>query len=187
MAVSKRTRFEVLRRDNYTCRYCRNTDAPLTVDHVTPVALGGSDDPSNLVAACKDCNAGKSSSSPEATLVSNVEDDAIRWASAIEKAAEIRRGEADSLAHVSQWFKALWLSAAGQFADLPGDWAESVITFVKLGLTTDDLERAVRRAANRPGVAKWQAFRYFAGICWSEVREMQEMARALLAAEDADA
>ena len=40
MAVSKRTRFEVLRRDNFTCRYCRSTDNELTVDHVTPVALG---------------------------------------------------------------------------------------------------------------------------------------------------
>jgi len=26
MAVSKRTRFEVLRRDNHTCRYCRSTE-----------------------------------------------------------------------------------------------------------------------------------------------------------------
>lgn len=33
MAVTKRTRFEVLRRDNYTCRYCRSTDGALTVDH----------------------------------------------------------------------------------------------------------------------------------------------------------
>lgn len=52
MAVTKRTRFEVLRRDNYTCRYCRSTDGALTVDHVTPRSLGGSDDPSNLVACC---------------------------------------------------------------------------------------------------------------------------------------
>lgn len=34
MAVSKRTRFEVFRRDDYTCRYCRATDNPLTIDHV---------------------------------------------------------------------------------------------------------------------------------------------------------
>lgn len=39
MAVTKRTRFEVLRRDNYTCRYCHATDNPLTVDHVVPRAL----------------------------------------------------------------------------------------------------------------------------------------------------
>ena len=56
MAVSKRTRFEVLRRDNHTCRYCGQSapDVKLTVDHVLPVALGGHDDPTNLVAACKD-------------------------------------------------------------------------------------------------------------------------------------
>ena len=56
MAVSKRTRFEVLKRDNYTCRYCRSEENPLTVDHVVPTALGGSDAPDNLVAACKDCH-----------------------------------------------------------------------------------------------------------------------------------
>lgn len=63
MTVSKRLRFEILRRDNHACRYCGGVapDATITVDHVVPVALGGSDDPSNLVAACKDCNAGKSS------------------------------------------------------------------------------------------------------------------------------
>ena len=55
MAVSKRTRFEVLRRDDYTCRYCRSTENPLTIDHVVPEALGGGNDPSNLVAACRDC------------------------------------------------------------------------------------------------------------------------------------
>ena len=39
MAVSKRTRYEVLRRDNHACRYCGASapDAKLTVDHVLPV------------------------------------------------------------------------------------------------------------------------------------------------------
>ena len=73
MAVTKRTRFEVLRRDNYTCRYCRSTENELTIDHVVPVALGGTDDPDNLVACCRDCNAGKSSTSPGAELVANIE------------------------------------------------------------------------------------------------------------------
>ncbi|MFD9276847.1 HNH endonuclease [Streptomyces mirabilis] len=64
MAVSKRLRYEILRRDRYTCRYCGASapDAPMRVDHVTPVALGGTDHPSNLVAACEPCNSGKSSS-----------------------------------------------------------------------------------------------------------------------------
>ncbi|MCX4232088.1 HNH endonuclease [Streptomyces ortus] len=63
MAVSKRLRYEILRRDRYTCRYCGASapEAPLRVDHVTPVALGGTDHPSNLVAACEPCNSGKTS------------------------------------------------------------------------------------------------------------------------------
>lgn len=56
-----RARFDVLVRDNYTCRYC-GRQAPnvvLHVDHVIPVAKGGTDDPDNLVTACYDCNEGK--------------------------------------------------------------------------------------------------------------------------------
>lgn len=41
MAVSKRLRFEILRRDNFQCRYCgaKAPDATLAVDHVTPKEL----------------------------------------------------------------------------------------------------------------------------------------------------
>ena len=90
MAVSKRTRYEVLRRDNHTCRYCHATDQPLTVDHVTPTALGGTDSPDNLVAACRDCNAGKSSTQPDQRLVADVSVDMVRWAKAMRQAVQIR-------------------------------------------------------------------------------------------------
>ena len=60
--ISKALRFEILTRDGYRCRYC-GAGAPtvqLQIDHVLPRSLGGRDDASNLVAACFDCNAGKS-------------------------------------------------------------------------------------------------------------------------------
>lgn len=60
MAVSRTLRFTVLARDGFECVYCHATDKPLEVDHVRPKALGGADAPENLVAACEDCNAGKS-------------------------------------------------------------------------------------------------------------------------------
>ena len=52
-ALSKRVRFEVLKRDGFRCRYCgaNASSTVLHVDHVIAVADGGTDDPSNLVAA----------------------------------------------------------------------------------------------------------------------------------------
>ncbi|MFE3429874.1 HNH endonuclease [Streptomyces sp. NPDC059171] len=93
MAVSKRLRYEILRRDNHACRYCGAT-APtvkLNVDHVIPVSLGGSDAPTNLVAACADCNGGKTSSLPNATPVDGVQQDTFHQAAELRKAAEQKR------------------------------------------------------------------------------------------------
>jgi 5-methylcytosine-specific restriction endonuclease McrA len=50
------TKREILRRDNYTCQYCGQHSARLTVDHVTPRRLGGNQWWDNLVAACSSCN-----------------------------------------------------------------------------------------------------------------------------------
>lgn len=62
MALSVRTRFEVFKRDGFTCRYCGRTTPTviLQVDHVVPVSAGGSDDEMNLVTSCWECNSGKS-------------------------------------------------------------------------------------------------------------------------------
>jgi hypothetical protein len=59
--LSKKTRFEVFKRDKFTCQYC-GAAAPavvLHVDHVQPVAGGGGNDILNLLTACQDCNGGK--------------------------------------------------------------------------------------------------------------------------------
>lgn len=112
MAISKRLRYEVLRRDNHTCRYCgaRAPDVGLTIDHVVPVALGGSDAPSNLVTACVDCNAGKTSSSPDAPLVEDVEQDALRWARAMERAAQLQARREAAFADYVSAVDAAWCS-----------------------------------------------------------------------------
>lgn len=48
----------VLKRDGYRCAYCGNEAE--TVDHITPVNLGGGNELSNLLAACNRCNGIKS-------------------------------------------------------------------------------------------------------------------------------
>lgn len=60
--LSKRLRFEVLKRDSFKCQYC-GASAPnvlLHVDHIKPVSAGGADDLTNLITACTACNLGKS-------------------------------------------------------------------------------------------------------------------------------
>jgi 5-methylcytosine-specific restriction endonuclease McrA len=50
------TKREVLRRDDFTCQYCGQRSTFLTVDHVIPRHLGGSESWDNLVTACPLCN-----------------------------------------------------------------------------------------------------------------------------------
>ena len=59
--ISKKVRFEVFKRDKFTCQYCgrQAPDVVLEVDHIQPVAKGGTNDFLNLITSCFDCNRGK--------------------------------------------------------------------------------------------------------------------------------
>jgi 5-methylcytosine-specific restriction endonuclease McrA len=54
-AWQKRIRPFILRRDHGICHICKRPGAD-QVDHLTPVSMGGTDDPSNLAAAHARCN-----------------------------------------------------------------------------------------------------------------------------------
>ena len=61
-ALSKMVRFEVFKRDGFTCQYCgaHPPSVILHVDHIHPVAAGGGNDMDNLITSCQACNLGKS-------------------------------------------------------------------------------------------------------------------------------
>lgn len=60
-SIGNKLRFEVFKRDKFTCQYCGKSapDVLLQVDHVEPVADGGSNDMLNLITSCFECNSGK--------------------------------------------------------------------------------------------------------------------------------
>lgn len=211
MAVSRRLRFEILRRDNHTCRYCGRSapEVPLRVDHVVPVALGGSDDPSNLVTACEPCNSGKSSVPVDSPLVDDVAADAARWAAAI---ATVAAQADEQLREVCAWFKPIWYGTAEHYgrtrrlslapgvelhpaddvdylgrvlvthAPRPKDWIEKVSRFLTLGLPKSVIEGHVERTMSRE-LAADSLWPYFCGCCWNSIRDLQEQAAQLLQRE----
>jgi hypothetical protein len=61
MAISKKIRFEVFKRDGFQCRYCgkQPPEVILEIDHIIPRIKNGGDENENLITACFDCNRGK--------------------------------------------------------------------------------------------------------------------------------
>lgn len=189
MAVSKRLRYEILRRDSHTCRYCGASapDAPLRVDHVTPVALGGTDEPSSLVTSCEPCNSGKSSVPPDAALVAGVSTDAMRWSVAWKRAAdELRLGSAERAANTAEVIDAFTRSIKGRYGAAPAvpqDAEASVVRWLELGLPKEKITELIAYAVGRTAVAPDNKWRYFSGCCWNALKEIEQRTHEILEAD----
>lgn len=172
--LSARARFEILKRDLFTCQYCgaHPPSAILHVDHIVPVAGGGSNDSSNLVTACSICNGGKGARS----LTTVPKSLADRAAEIKEREAQLRgyykiieasRGRAEDEAwRVARPF----MDQFSRDGSLSRDWFSSIKNFVaKLGVydCMDAMELAIAKQPNSQN----HCFRYFCGICWNKVRE----------------
>lgn len=173
MAVSKRTRFEVLRRDKFRCQYCglkaTETGDGLTVDHVMPISLGGSDKPDNLVAACRDCNSGKSSIGPDSPIVQGVADRAAAYALGMLDRMTTIRGEIQTEDYFIDWFESQWNSwtRGGKTFPLPADYRQSVTRWYRMGVPNELFQRAIEAAANKPFLkGSYGEFSYMAGVIW---------------------
>jgi hypothetical protein len=114
-ALSKKVRFEVFKRDSFKCQYCGHSapDVVLEVDHIHPVAGGGTNDITNLVTACDSCNGGKS-----ATPLSD--DAAVKKSKAQLDQLQARREQIEMMAEWQRGLVDLGELALRAFADL---WA----------------------------------------------------------------
>lgn len=182
MAVSKRLRFEILRRDQYTCRYCgaKAPDVPLRVDHVIPESLGGTDESDNLVTACEPCNTGKTSIAPDSPIVADVAADALRWARAMalasaERVIEHARMQKLYTAFDDEWTN--WTNGYGDTCPRPARWKDTIDQLLRAGLTMDDLIELIDVAMSSRADDTW---RYWCGCCWKRLRKLQERAAELV-------
>lgn len=188
MAVSKRLRFEIFRRDNHTCQSCGASapDVKLEPDHVVPVALGGSDRPENLRTLCEDCNAGKSATPPDAATVQQVSADAMRWSRAMQAAAsgmiaDQRVREANRELFKKSWHRWRWGSAeAPTYAPLPAAWEKSIDQILAAGLPVELLKDCIDTAFAYEKVKPENKFKYACGVAWRKIDKLHEAAREAL-------
>ena len=169
--LSKRTRFEVFKRDGFVCQYC-GAHPPavlLEVDHIIALANGGTDDEDNLVTSCEPCNRGKAAV-PLTVVPQSLADKAAEVA---EREEQIRgynqvlqdrrdRIEEDVWRVVEHW--------TGE-AETTRDKFRSLTLFVdKLGVH-EVLEAVdIVKSKHIYGSREWK---YFCGICWKKIRDAE--------------
>lgn len=187
-ALSKRIRFEVFKRDSFTCQYCgrKAPEVVLQVDHIEPRAEGGEDSILNLVTSCADCNSGKGAT----TL-----DDSAALARQHRQLAELQERR-EQLEMMVGWQRSLMdmdatarSEAERMWKDLTG-WSLSDhgsqdirVLVRKYGL--DEAMTAMRIAADQylkrddggvTEVSVEYAFRKLGGICYNRRRAKEDPA-----------
>ncbi len=174
MAISKTLRFQILRRDNNTCRTCGRSapEVKLHVDHVVPEALGGRTEASNLQTLCSDCNSGKSATPPDAAMVDQVSADALRWADAQQVVVARMLSEMKSRTRIYNKVDKLWK----EYGDVrrPADWRRSIDQFLDAGLPPEMILRAAETALGKQTIRAGDCFKYMCGIAWSRISEIRE-------------
>jgi len=115
--IQKSVRFEVFKRDCFTCQYCggKAPDVVLEVDHIIPVSKGGTNGILNLVSACRSCNSGKSDKRLSDTSA----------AKQAQRQAEDLEERRQQLEMIANWHLSLLDVDAAAVANLERLWADA--------------------------------------------------------------
>lgn len=182
MSVSTRTRFEVFKRDGFTCQYCRRTPdedgVKLHVDHVIPRKEGGGDEIENLVTACQDCNFGKAAKmlgdrAPVANIDDQLEAMRVKRSKLEEYEAEKRREkelrENDYRTVWNYWFQT-WNVDSLENWHVP--WENVLRGYIK-SIGVEEIKDAMDITAAKFPTIKTDAVRYFNGVCKRKVADAE--------------
>ena len=178
-SLSKKIRFEVFKRDHFTCQYCGRMapDVVLEVDHIKPVSKGGTNDIVNLITSCKDCNSGKS----------NIElsDDSVikKQQAQLQEVAERK----DQLEMMLKWREELnqldedYIDAVDDIFTSRTDWAMSIsgrnkikklIKEFSLNEVMDATEIALDYYYKGDSESWNEAFNKISGICYTKRKQL---------------
>lgn len=169
--ISKRRRFKLFARDDFTCQYCgrRSPEVVLELDHVVAVCAGGSSEDENLVTSCFDCNRGKAggtlqSSAPNTAERAALLKERMEQVSAYERLLKKqRRREEAAINGVVEIYERSF-----EGWTLLDRARLSIRNFVRK-LPSQEVSYAMEVACAR--VDKDRAFKYFCGVCWRMIKD----------------
>lgn len=177
--LSKKTRFDVFKRDGFKCQYCGRTPPQiiLQVDHIIAVASGGGDDDTNLLTSCEDCNSGKGardlSQAPESVQeVMRKKREKVEQANAFNEFLVDMRQEEDNWTGLlgRYWFNLIY-TEQDKYIFGPSR-ARSIRVFLK-NLLPIEIEDAIGLAHSKfPATPEndERTWKYFCGICWKTIK-----------------
>lgn len=180
-----RVRYEILRRDNHTCRYCgaKAPDVQLTIDHVMPLALGGASTPDNGVTACMDCNTGKSSTPADAPLVEDVREHDLAFRKSVRdnllRITEDETADDDVIDAWAEKFVDYWCTNLSIMGKFPANMLENFERWHSLGVPDDLILYAMKQARVASHGNAWsidRKWRYTCGIIWNRIKQAAEEA-----------
>lgn len=175
MSISKKIRFEVFKRDGFTCAYCGKTPPGVTleVDHIEPKSKGGPDDINNLITACFDCNRGKSAIPLDKIpnqLIDNKEilvEKELQLKEYRKLVAKINRRiskDVDEIAEIyEEWFEGWTLTEKCK--------RNTIKRFLSL-LPKSEIKDALDLACSKLSDRRSDAISYFCGICWNKIKKV---------------
>lgn len=185
---TKRARYEIMRRDNFTCRYCgaKAPDVKLEIDHVMPVALGGDTTPGNAVTACADCNSGKSATPAGAPIVEDVREHDLKFRKAVrDNLLRFIEEEALDEEKVDAWaakFVDYWCDNLTVMDKTPARMLENFERWYSLGVPDELIFYAMKQTRARSHGQSWSVdrkWKYTCGIIWKRIEKAgEEAARA---------
>ena len=173
MSVSKKIRFEVFKRDNFTCGYCgkKPPEVVLEIDHINPKSKGGIDDINNLLSACFDCNRGKKNIkldkiSPQLQenleILKEKEIQLKEYNRFTEKILKRKRKEMEEVNQIYTNYFPQW-KLSEKFIDT------SLKRFFNI-LPKEEIIRAMHIACSKINDNE-KAINYFCGICWNKIKK----------------
>lgn len=171
-SISKKLRFEVFKRDSFTCQYCgaHPPKVVLHVDHIDPVANGGSNNIDNLVTSCDCCNLGKG-----ARLLSDIPQSLKDKSIAMAEREEQIKGYNDVLMQrLNRIENESWDVASALDGKEVEQYNKENLASIRRFLESLPMAEVVSAAmlanAKFPYGGQKQ-FKYFCGICWTKIRE----------------